>query len=102
MKIPKRIKRFCPYCRKHVEVLVIQNKRRKPSPSKKGSKYRARLRGEARGHGNRGRYSKPAVTQFKMTGKKQTKKYDIRYKCTVCNKSFTPSGGKRTKRFEIV
>jgi large subunit ribosomal protein L44e len=102
MKIPKKIKKFCPYCRKHVEVSVKQNKRRQPSPFRRGSKYRAKLRGQAKGHGNLGRYSKPAVTQFKMTGKKQSKKYDIRYQCSECNRFFLPSKGKRTKRLELV
>ena len=38
-----------------------------------GSKNRAKRRGAARGIGNRGRYSKKAITKFKMTGKKMTK-----------------------------
>ena len=96
MKIPKKIKRFCPFCRKHVEVIVKQNKKRPPSPFKRGSKYRAKTRGLAKGHGNLGRYSKPAIGQFKMTGKKQSKKTDLRYQCSECNKTFIISKGKRT------
>jgi len=102
MKIPKKVKKYCPYCRKHTEVKVAQSKKRQPSPMKRGSKYRARLRGLARGHGNRGRYSKPASTKFKMTGKKQTKKIDIRYQCSVCGKTFKAGESKRAKKFELV
>ena len=68
----------------------------------RGSKYRARRRGKARGHGNLGRYSKPAVTKFKMTGKKQTKKTDFRYECKECKKMHTQAHGIRARRVEFV
>jgi len=83
MKFRKSVKRFCPYCRKHTEHKVFLAKKRAPSSLKYGSKVRARMRGKARGSGNLGRYSKPPVTQWKMTGKKQTKKNDLRYQCTT-------------------
>ncbi len=67
-----------------------------------GSKYRARLRGKARGLGNLGRYSKPAVTKFKRAGKKSTKKTDLRYECKVCKKQHTQKKGFRAKRVEFV
>ena len=69
MKKPKAIKRLCPYCKKHTEHKVTQSKKKNASTLSYGSKYRARARGKARGTGNLGRYSKPAVTKFKMTGK---------------------------------
>ncbi len=102
MKIPKTVKRYCPYCRKHTEHKVSQTKKKSPSSLKKGSKYRARKRGLARGTGNRGRYSKPAISKFKMSGKKTTKKTDFRYQCTVCKKIHTQAKGLRTKRVELV
>jgi ribosomal protein L44E len=71
MKIPKSIKRYCPFCKKHTEHKVSQNKKKNPSSLKKGSKYRARRRGQARGFGNLGRYSKPAISKFKRTGAKR-------------------------------
>ena len=52
--------------------------------------------------GNLGRYSKPAITKFKMTGKKTTKKTDIRYQCVVCKKSTVQSQGMRLKKLEFV
>ena len=102
MKIPKSITRYCKYCRKHTEQKVSQNKKRAPSSLSRGSKYRARLRGRARGVGNLGRYSKPAVTKFKRTGAKNTKKTDLRYACNVCKKMSSQPFGIRAKRVELV
>jgi len=65
---------------------MFQNKKRTPRSMTYGSKLRARRRGKARGAGNRGRYSKPAVTKFKMTGKKTSKKVDLRFECRECKK----------------
>ena len=101
MKFPKTVKRFCPYCRKHTEHKVLVSKKKSPSPFKYGSKIRARRRGRARGTGNLGRYSKPPVTQWKMTGKKQTKKTDLRYQCSVCSKSHSQREGFRVKKLEF-
>src|SRR3972149_1288759 len=101
MKIPKIINRYCPYCKKHTSHKVAQNKKKSASSLTYGSKVRARKRGKARGHGNLGRYSKPAVTQFKMTGKKQTKKSDLRFQCSVCKKYHLQRKGFRTKRLEL-
>ncbi|MCP3683057.1 MAG: 50S ribosomal protein L44e [bacterium] len=101
MKLPKTIKRHCPYCKKHTEHKVAAAKKKSASPLTYGSKIRARRRGAARGTGNRGRYSKPAISKFKMTGKKPTKKSDLRYQCTVCKKSHTQKKGIRAKKLEF-
>ncbi|HLD72640.1 MAG TPA: 50S ribosomal protein L44e [Candidatus Nanoarchaeia archaeon] len=102
MKIPKTIKRFCKTCKKHTEHKVSQNKKKNASSFKRGSKVRARLRGRARGVGNLGRYSKPAVTKFKRTGAKQTKKTDLRYTCAVCKKASCQKSGIRSKKVELI
>ncbi|PIN70386.1 50S ribosomal protein L44e [Candidatus Woesearchaeota archaeon CG11_big_fil_rev_8_21_14_0_20_43_8] len=102
MKKPKTIKRLCPYCKTHTEHKITSAKRKTGSALKRGSKYRARKRGLARGLGNQGRYSKPAVTKFKMTGKKSTKKTDFRYTCAKCKKAHTQSKGIRAKKIEFV
>jgi len=67
-----------------------------------GSKYRAKKRGQARGFGNQGRFSRPAVSKFKMTGKKQSKKTDLKFQCKECKKFHLQRKGFRTKRLEIV
>jgi large subunit ribosomal protein L44e len=102
MKLPKSRTTYCPTCRKHTEQKVFQVKKGQPSSLAYGSKTRAKLRGKARGMGNLGRYSKPAVTKFKMTGKKQTKKTDLKYQCSVCKKFHLQRKGFRAKRLEIV
>ena len=102
MKLPKTKRTYCPTCRKHTEHKIFQVKKGQPSPLSYGSKIRARKRGKARGFGNLGRYSKPAVTKFKMTGKKQTKKSDLKFLCNECKKFHLQAKGFRAKRIEIV
>ena len=101
MKLPKSIKRHCPYCKKHTEHKVAQAKKRKPRSMTYGSKVRAKRRGSARGIGNRGRYSKPAISKFKMTGKKMSKKTDLRYECKECKKTHMQKKGLRAKKVEF-
>ena len=102
MKKPKVINRYCPFCKKHAEHKIVQSKKKAASSLTYGSKHRARTRGRARGTGNLGRYSKPAVTKFKMTGKKATKKLDLRFECKNCKKSHVQKAGIRTKRLELI
>ena len=96
------MKRYRKYCKKHTEHKVALTKRGSPSSMSYGSKVRARRRGAARGTGNRGRYSKKAITKFKMTGKKMTKKTDLRYTCKECKKTHAQRQGIRAKRVEFV
>jgi len=102
MKVPKSVKKLCTHCKKHTEQKVAQNKKRTASSLSQGSKYRARKRGAARGVGSLGRYSKPAVTKFKRSGAKSTKKTDLRYTCSECKKTSMQSAGIRSKRVEFV
>ena len=101
MKIPKLVMRYCPYCKKHTEHKVMQSKKKNPSPLTRGSKYRARKRGLARGYGNRGRYSRRAVSKWKMSGKKKSKKTDLRYECKICSKQHMQKKGIRAKKVEF-
>ena len=101
MKFPKTMRRYCPYCKKHTEHKVGQAKRKAPSAFTKGSKKRARKRGAARGTGNLGRYSKPAISKWKMTGKKASKKTDLRFECSVCKKQHNQRQGIRSKKVEF-
>ena len=102
MKIPKTRNTYCPKCKKHTEHKVSQTKKKQASSLTYGSKVRARRRGKARGTGNQGRYSKPAVTKFKLTGAKQSKKTDLRYECKECKKIHLQKKGKRARRVEFV
>jgi len=103
MKVPKQVKRHCPYCNKHTSHKVIQSKargRNQSHPLSTGSKKRVRLRGERRGSGNLGKYSKPPKP--KMTGKKLSRKTDFRYQCSECKKMHMQKSGIRAKKVELV
>ena len=102
MKIPKKIKRYCPYCNKHTEHKVSDvSSGHKRSALKKGSIERARKRGLGRGYGNLGKWgSKPPVTKWKRKTK-ATKKTNLMYTCQECKKSHIQRKGKRTSKLKI-
>ena len=102
MKIPKVVKRLCRFCSKHTEHKVSQNKKRKASSLSRGSKYRIVKRGKSKGMGSRGKLSKPPINKWKSTGKKLSKKTDLRYECTECKKVTMQKKGIRAKRVEFV
>jgi ribosomal protein L44E len=84
VKFPKTTNRFCSKCKKKtdhkIKLVGTGNKR---GTLTRGSKSRARLRGQNRGIGNQGKYSKPAVSKFKRKTK-TTKKTNVLYTCSVC------------------
>lgn len=106
MKIPKQANKLCPKCGKHTAHKVSQAKRKAPNathPMTRGSKKRQSLkdRGVGIGMGNKGKYSRKAISEFKMTGKKMTKKVDLRYTCNECGYVISRSQGFRAKRIEF-
>jgi large subunit ribosomal protein L44e len=104
MKIPKTTKRLCPSCRKHTEhKLSIAKKRTRGTarPLSRGALSRVKKRGLNRGNGNRGRYSMPPMGKRKQYNKKQTKKTDLRYECSVCKKQHVQRKGIRAKKVEF-
>ena len=105
MKFPKKRRRYCPFCKKHTEQTLKQEKQRgknKSHPMSRGSRTRMRLRGQDRGHGNKGKTSKGAMTKWKMYNKKATKKVDLRYTCTECKKINIIGSGFRAGKVEFV
>lgn len=104
MKIPKEVRRHCPFCNAHHRHTVQESKRRgrnQTRPLSRGSRHRLRRRGLARGMGNTGRFSRPPVGRRKMMGKKSTKKTDLRYRCKNCKKMHAQKQGIRAKKVEI-
>ncbi len=104
MKLPKLKQRYCPKCKKHQEMAVLQSRqmgRNKTHPMSRGSKSRMRARGLIRGAGNQGKYSRKAISAFKMCGRKSSKKTDLRFKCKVCGKSVPQKQGFRAKKIEM-
>ncbi len=104
MKLPKSVKRHCPFCKKHT-VHTIKNQSfkglNKTHTMSRGSKPRVRSRGLRRGFGNLGRFSKKAMGSWKRYGKKQTKKTDLRYTCKECGKTHVQKKGTRAKKVEF-
>ena len=81
MKIPKTTNRYCPYCKKKTEQKIkLVSTGAKRGTLTRGSKSRARKRGQSRGIGNKGKYSKPAVTKFKRKTKTTIPNFFNRYK----------------------
>jgi ribosomal protein L44E len=97
MKIPKKTNRYCPYCKKKTKQNIKSvSTGAKRGTLTRGSKSRARRRGLSRGIGNKGKYSKPAVSKFKRKSK-TNKKTNIMYTCDECGKSKYRQG-RRNKR----
>ncbi|MBU0461102.1 MAG: 50S ribosomal protein L44e [Nanoarchaeota archaeon] len=102
MKIPKTVNRLCPYCKKHTEHKVTQAKKKTPFSAHPLAKFGKKRTGFGKGTGNLGKYgSRPAISQFKMTGKKTSKKTDFRYECKECKKLHIQKKGFRAKKIEF-
>ncbi len=97
------MKRFCPKCNKSTEQKVDQYKSAgKRGPLSRGSKQRTQARGKHTGFGSQGRFSKKAISGFKRTGAKISKKTTSRYRCSVCKKATQQRRGIRAKKVEMV
>lgn len=102
MKLPKKTKRYCPFCKKQTEQKIdVASTGIKRGPLAWGSLTRARARGKARGFGNKGRWgSKPAINNWKRKTK-ATKRLVVLYKCTVCKKSKPAKFGRRVSKIQL-
>jgi len=103
MKLPKIRNRYCPHCKKATEHKVEMYKAAgKRSTLSRGSIGRAKRRGQGRGVGNKGKWgSKPAISKWKRTGAKISKKTTLKYTCKECKKSTQQNKGFRAKRVEF-
>jgi large subunit ribosomal protein L44e len=86
MKIPKKLRTYCPHCKKHTEHTVSQLKKRAARPMSWGQRQFARV---TAGYG-----SQPRSEQKKFA--KTTKKVVLMLKCGECGKSH-PKEGFRSK-----
>ena len=102
LKVPKKTKRYCPKCKTHTEQTTSAAKKRDRGTLRKGSIERRKKRGIEQGFGNKGKTSKGAISSFKRTGAKTSKKQDFRYKCATCGKMSVQSQGIRAKKMELV
>ena len=99
MKFPKSKKAFCKKCKTHKEHKVAENKTTgNRGTLKKGSIARSKGRGLGRGFGNLGKWgSKPAISKFKRTGSKSSKKIALKLTCKTCSKASILSMGRMKK-----
>ena len=91
MKVPKKQRIFCPFCKKHTEHSVDKDKKK---PRRKIAQGQRRYMRKLKGYGS---FPRP-----KPDYEKATKKLDLRYKCKVCGKKHTKGQGFRAKKFELV
>ena len=90
MHMPRKVKRYCPYCGRHTIHEVEKVKKRKASELKWGQR---RFRRVTAGYGG---FPRP-----KPEGReKPTKRVNIRYRCTECKKAHH-SPTFRAKKFEL-
>lgn len=102
MKLPKQKKRYCKNCKESTlhKVSLLKSKGRSATHSLSwGGKNRALKRGRGRGFGNLGKWgSKPAISKFKRTGAKVSKKVVLKFTCQQCGKASVLSHGFRSKK----
>jgi len=91
LKIPKKQRRYCRFCRKYTIQKVELAKRR---PRKKNSKSQRSFKRKLKGYGS---FPKPNP----KGREKPTRKLDLRYKCTECGKMQIIGDGFRVKKAEI-
>ena len=91
MKMPKRVRIFCPYCGRHTVHEVEKVKKGRPS----SLNWIVRQKKRKSGIGNSGKFSKVPG------GDKPTKKVFLRYKCMECKRAHQ-RGGFRVSRLEFV
>ena len=102
MKLPKELKRYCPYCRKHTAQTVGTAKQKSRSsvhPLSRGSPTRIKLRG-LNGIGNWGKRSKKGAKDWKRKTK-TTKRITVLYRCTTCKKAKGSITAIRSSRIEV-
>ncbi len=94
MKYPKKMKKFCPVCRKHTEHIAERAKKRGRSAGHPESQSQRRFKRKMAGYG--------AFPRPNPKGRaKPTVKIDLRFKCTVCGKKHVSGKGFRVKKFEF-
>ena len=103
--MPKSLKTYCKKCKSHKEhTLTLAKIRTRSSahPLTRFGERRLKKRHYGKtGVGNKGRFSKPAVSKWKRTGAKSSKRPDLRLKCKECGKSNIKTTSSRLKKIAI-
>jgi ribosomal protein L44E len=98
VKIPSKMRTYCKNCKKHTKMTVRQERggRRGSglvSGTRRGNRHK-------KGFGNKGKYSKKAISQAKMASKTSTK-VDLRLTCDECKHTWVKTYP-RARKVEIV
>ncbi len=99
MKVPKQMKRFCPFCNGHQEHVV--DRKKTSGRGKAGFKKADRRRRHLLSHGYGGS-PYPLQANGVKYGAKTSQKILLRYKCKKCGKMHQIKSPPRAKKFEIV
>jgi large subunit ribosomal protein L44e len=96
MKLPKQVKRYCPYCKKHTlhKVSLVKPGRKRGALSAGQRRFKRVMKGY------RG-FPRPKVKKGGKYGAKVSRKVDLRFRCSECKKAHVQRAGVRTKRFEL-
>jgi len=90
MKRPRKIRSYCPFCKKHQTIDIERGKKRKASELKQGQRRFRRVTAGYRGFPR----AKPEGRE------KPTRRVYLKYVCTVCKKAHQRPGI-RAKKFEM-
>ena len=91
MEFPKKVRTYCPYCKKHTEHEVEIAKKR---PRRKLAQGQRRFLRKMKGYGS--------FPKENPKGRgKPTRKVDLRFKCTECGKKHMHGKGFRVKKLEL-
>jgi len=91
MKMPKTVKIYCPFCKKHTEHEVSLAKKR---PRRKLAQGQRRFLRKMKGYGS-------FPKENPKGREKPTRKVDLRFKCKECGKTHTKGKGFRVKKLQI-
>jgi len=91
LKLPKTVRIFCPFCKKHTSHDIETVKKRTRRKMAEGQR---RFERKLKGYGS--------FPKSKPDYEKPTKRMDLRYKCKECGKRHTKGKGFRSKKFELV
>ncbi len=92
MKIPKKTKKYCPYCKTHTDSKILMAKTGGPRGTLKHGQRRHQRRSGVRGYGG--------MPQPKAAARAKTsKRTSVIYQCEKCKKKHVKQHNIRAKKF---
>lgn len=95
MKLPRKMKNYCPHCDRHTTHKVIEVKGKSRGSLTKGQRsFKRKMKGY-------GSFPREKPKQSSTYGSKLSEKKDIRLECEECGKQHVMTKKIRTKNLEI-